>query len=595
MFSESGRYVIVFNGEIYNFQELRSQLNTNFRGHSDTEVMLAAFERWGVEDSLQRFNGMFAFALWDRRERSLCLSRDRLGEKPLYYGWLGRTFVFGSELKALRAHPAFDASIDRDALALFFRYNYVPAPYSIYKGIQKLPPGTLLRLNAAEGKSSPPPIPYWSAKTVARRGPQHTFRGSEQEAIEQLDALLADAVKIRMVADVPLGAFLSGGIDSSTIVGLMQAQSSRPVKTFSIGSFDSAYNEAVYAAEVSRHLGTDHTELYVTPEEAMAAIPELPRLYDEPFADSSQIPTYLVSKLARRNVTVSLSGDGGDEVFGGYTRYFWGQSIWNSVGRLPGFLRHVGAGAITSLSPQTWNRVCQVTGLLQPGGIRQSHPGDKLHKLAMVMKANDPETMYMDLVSVWKDALSLVVGSTALPTIVTKRDEWIVDPDIAHKMMLLDTVTYLPDDILAKLDRASMAVSLESRVPFLDHRVVEFAWQLPIGLKVRPGQGKWLLRQVLDKYVPRNLVERPKIGFGVPIHAWLRGPLREWAESFIDPARLRQEGYLNPEPVQRKWSEHLSGQHNWADAIWGVLMFQAWLENERSAEPRTNVVQHAVS
>nr|MDQ2901616.1 asparagine synthase C-terminal domain-containing protein [Acidobacteriota bacterium] len=427
-------------------------------------------------------------------------------------------------------------------------------------------------------------VPYWSARAAAEQGPKHPFEGSEREAIEQLDALLADAVKLRMVADVPLGAFLSGGIDSSTIASLMQAQSSRPVKTFSIGFHEAGYNEAVYAAAVARHLGTDHTELYVTSDEAMAVIPQLPLLYDEPFADSSQIPTYLVSKLARRDVTVSLSGDGGDEVFGGYTRYFWAKRVWNSMSRVPGFLRRPGASALTALSPGTWNRVFQrafqSAGPLLPGGLRQSHPGDKLHKLATLLNTRDPETMYLRLVSVWKDALSLVPGAHELPTVLTQRDQWLADPEIAHKMMFLDTVTYLPDDILAKVDRASMGVSLESRVPFLDHRVVEFAWRLPIGLKVRGGQGKWLLRQVLKKYVPRELVERPKIGFGVPIHAWLRGPLREWAESLIDPTRMLREGYLNPEPVQRKWREHLSGKQNCADALWGVLMFQAWLENE---------------
>ena len=592
MFSEGGRYAIVFNGEIYNFQELRSQLNANFRGHSDTEVMLAAFERWGVEQAVLRFNGMFAFALWDRQQRSLFLGRDRLGEKPLYYGWLGKSFVFGSELKALRAHPAFNAAIDPNAVAAFFRHKYVPTPNSIYKGIVKLPPGTLLCLNAKDGKSDPAPVAYWSARTAAEQGTKHRFHGSEQEAIEQLNSLLADAVKIRMVADVALGAFLSGGIDSSTVVSLMQAQSSRPVKTFSIGFHEAGYNEAVYAAIIARHLGTDHTELYVSSDEAMSVIPQLPLLYDEPFADASQIPTYLVSKLARRDVTVSLSGDGGDEVFGGYTRYFWGQRIWNSIRRVPGFLRRPGASTLTALSPEIWNRILRRVAPFLPQGFRQSHPGDKLHKLGAILKANAPETMYLELISVWKDPLSLVPGAYELPTIVTKQEEWLTDPEIAHKMMFLDTVTYLPDDILVKLDRASMGVSLESRVPFLDHRVVEFAWQLPIGLKVRPGQGKWLLRQVLDKYVPRELVERPKIGFGVPIHAWLRGPLREWAESLIEPARLRREGYLNPEPIQRKWSEHLSGRNNCEDALWSVLMFQAWMENELCTQ-RANVAQYA--
>ena len=585
MFSASGRYVVVFNGEIYNFAELRSQLPGPFRGSSDTEVMLAAFERWGIEDSLRRFNGMFAFALWDRQERCLYLGRDRLGEKPLFYGWLGKVFVFGSELKALRAHPAFAASIDRDVLALFFRHNYVPAPYAIYQGIFKLPPGTLLRLQACDWQSTPAPVAYWSARAAAEQGIQNLFSGSEQEAVEQLDSLLGDSVRLRMIADVPVGAFLSGGIDSSTIVALMQAQAMGRVKTFSIGSHDRAYNEADHAAEVARHLGTEHTELYVTAEEAMSVIPRMPFLYDEPFADSSQIPTYLVSQLARHTVTVSLSGDGGDELFGGYTRYLWGQRIWNTVGGIPGFLKQAGSSAITAASPRTWDRMFSAARPLLPRALRQSLPGDKLHKLAAIMKTDDPETMYMGLVSLRSDGLALVPGARPLPTVLTRREEWLADPDLIQKMMYLDTVTYLPDDILVKLDRASMGVSLEARTPFLDHRVLEFAWSLPLEWKVRSGQGKWLLRQVLDKYVSKAFIDRPKIGFAVPVHAWLRGPLRDWAETLIEPSRLAQEGYLDPAMVRQKWRQHLSGQHNLGEGMWGILMFQSWLEGENGREP----------
>lgn len=582
MFSASGRYVVVFNGEIYNFAELRPQLPGPFRGSSDTEVMLAAFERWGIEDSLRRFNGMFAFALWDRQERCLYLSRDRLGEKPLYYGWLGKVFVFGSELKAVRAHPAFAASIDRDVLALFFRHNYVPAPYSIYQGIYKLLPGTVLRMSSGERQVTPAPVAYWSARAAAEQGTKNPFSGSEREAVEQLDLLLADSVRLRMIADVPLGAFLSGGIDSSTIVALMQAQATGRVKTFSIGSHDRPYNEADYAAAVAQELGTEHTELYVTADEAMAVIPRMPFLYDEPFADSSQIPTYLVSQLARQKVTVSLSGDGGDEVFGGYTRYLWGQRIWNFVSSKPGFVKQAGLRAITAVSPETWNRVFSAARPILPRGLRRSLPGDKFHKLAAIMRTTDPETMYRELVSIRGDALALAPGARALPTTLSTREEWLADPDILQKMMYLDTVTYLPDDILVKLDRASMGVSLEARAPFLDHRVVEFAWSLPIEWKVRSGQGKWLLRQVLDKYVSKKLLDRPKWGFGVPIHSWLRGPLRDWAETLIEPSRLRREGYLNPEMVQQNWRQHLSQHHNWGEAMWGVLMFQSWLEGERT-------------
>ena len=583
MVSTDGRYVIVFNGEIYNFLELRCQLESlghRFRGHSDTEVMLASFSQWGLDAAITRFNGMFAFALWDRQERVLHLGRDRLGEKPLYYGSMGQTFLFGSELKALKAHPDFQTEINRDALALFLRHNCVPAPYSIYQGIYKLPPGTVLSWNGVD--SHPTPVPYWSAKEAAELGIAEPFTGSELEAVSQLDALLQDAVGLRMVADVPLGAFLSGGIDSSTVVALMQAQSSHPVKTFTIGFYEDVYNEAQYARAVAQHLGTDHTELYVTPEEALAVIPKLPILYDEPFSDASQVPTFLVSQLARAHVTVSLSGDGGDELFAGYNRYLWGRSIWQKIGWIPPILRQPAARTLTHLSPRTWNRGFDYFNALLPAKLKQSAPGYNIHKLAEILAVPDPEAMYTGLVSHWKEPEALVIGGLEPLTALSDRQCWARLSDFTQHMMYLDTVTYLPDDILVKVDRASMGVSLEARIPLLDHRVMEFAWHLPLSMKIRNGQGKWLLRQVLYKYVPQNLVDRPKAGFGIPIDSWLRGPLRDWAEALLDEGRLLEEGFFNPQPIRQKWAEHLSGDRDWQYYLWDVLMFQAWLDESET-------------
>lgn len=579
MVSADGRYVIVFNGEVYNFLELRRQLESQghkFRGHSDTEVMLASFSQWGLDEAIKRFNGMFAFALWDVRERVLHLGRDRLGEKPLYYGWIGQTFLFGSELKALKAHPNFQTEINRDALALFLRYNYVPAPYSIYKGIYKLPPGTVITWNGVNTHATP--LPYWSIKETAELGIANPFPGSELEAVAQLDALLKDAVGLRMIADVPLGAFLSGGVDSSTVVALMQAQSSQPVKTFTIGFDEDAYNEAHHAQAVAKHLGTDHTELYVTPKEALEVIPKLPMLYDEPFSDCSQVPTFLVSQLARRHVTVSLSGDGGDELFAGYNRYFLGRSIWQTIGRIPPILRHTAARTLTSLSPENWDRGFANFNTLLPLKLRQYSSGDKLHRLAEILTISNPEAMYTSLVSHWKDPKKLVVGSSEPLTALNTSDIWTQLPDLTERMMYQDIMTYLPDDILVKLDRATMGVSLEGRIPLLDHRVVEFAWRVPLAMKIRNGQSKWLLRQVLYKYVPKELIERPKMGFGIPIDSWLRGPLRDWAEGLLDETRLRKEGFFYPQPIRQKWIEHLSGDRNWQYYLWDVLMFQAWLD-----------------
>ncbi len=582
MISPSGRFVIAFNGEIYNHLDLRKELAMHaWRGHSDTETLLASFDAWGVASAVKRAIGMFAFAVWDKTNLTLTLARDRLGEKPLYYGWHGETFLFGSELKALKLHPTFHAEIDRNALALFMRHNYIPAPYSIYHGIHKLLPGSLLTISQQNRSSQPQR--YWDLRQVVAAGLAQPFSGSPDDAVDALDNLLRDAVAKQMVADVPLGAFLSGGIDSSTIVALMQAQSSRSVKTFTIGFLEERYNEAEQAKAVARHLGTDHTELYVTPQQALDVIPRLPTLYDEPFSDSSQIPTFMVSQMTKQHVTVSLSGDAGDELFGGYNRYVLGQRLWEKVSRLPVSLRTALARMITGVSPEGWNRLLGPIQTLLPMGLAQANIGDKLHKGSGVMMAATPTDLYYMLVSHWHQPANLVLGATEPTTVLTTLELQPQTDQFVHQMMALDMLTYLPDDILTKVDRAAMGVSLETRVPLLDHRVVEFSWGLPLGYKVRDGVGKWPLRQVLNKYVPKKLIERPKMGFGIPIDNWLRGPLKEWAESLLNESRLKQEGFFNPGPIRQKWAEHISGKRNWQYHLWDVLMFQAWHEHWISA------------
>jgi asparagine synthase (glutamine-hydrolysing) len=578
MVSACGRYVVAFNGEIYNHRELRGDLrDSSWRGHSDTETLLAAVAHWGVEGALERFVGMFVFALWDRQERALHLARDRFGEKPLYYGRMGNAFLFGSELKALRRHPAWRGEIDRNTLALYLRHNHIPAPYSIYRGISKLPPGALLSLGV-ETWGEAVPRPWWTARAQAESGMVHPFSGSEGEAIERLDGLLRAAIRGQMAADVPLGAFLSGGVDSSLVVALMQAQTERPVKTFTIGFSEAQYNEAHHARAVARHLGTDHTELLVTPDQARAVIPRLPEMYDEPFADSSQIPTFLMAQLARSHVAVSLSGDGGDELFGGYNRYLWADAIWRKVRWLPGLGRRALGALLTALPPRAWDGLFR----LLPPALRQQTPGDKLHKLAEILAADSPEQLYLNLVSQWKMPAAVVLGSREPLTALTDPAQRVALPDFISRMMLLDAVSYLPGDILVKLDRAAMAVSLETRVPMLDHRVAEFAWSLPLAMKIRDGQGKWPLRQLLYRYVPETLIERPKMGFGVPVGAWLRGPLINWAEDLLDESRLREEGFFDPAQVRRKWQVHLSGRRNEQHALWNVLMFQEWLAAQKN-------------
>jgi asparagine synthase (glutamine-hydrolysing) len=582
MSSASGRYVIVFNGEIYNHLNLRGELEQssrtlNWRGHSDTETLLAGFYAWGIEGTLLKSVGMFAFAVWDKQTHTLTLARDRLGEKPLYYGWQGDTFLFGSELKALKAHPAFDAEIDRDALAAFMRYSYIPAPQSIYQGIHKLLPGTLLNVRAGKRNGSKP-VPYWSLLGVARQGLQSQFTSSDAEALQGLEARLSEAVALQQISDVPIGAFLSGGIDSSTIVALMQSQSIRPIHTFTIGFDDLHYNEAVHARAVARHLRTEHTELYVTSEDALEVIPKLPMLYDEPFGDSSQIPTYLVSQLAQRSVTVSLSGDAGDELFGGYNRYAWTRKLL----KVPVKLRRTLACLLTALSPAQWDRIYSAMQPMLLSSLRVRMPGDKAHKLSQVLAVDSDAAIYQRLVSTWAYPDAVVLGCRGLINLSQAWDELTDFDTPEHRMMALDALTYLPDDILCKVDRAAMGVSLETRVPFLDHRVVEYAWRLPLHMKIRNGQGKWILRQLLYKYVPKKLIDRPKMGFGVPIDAWLRGPLREWAENLLNESRLRQEGYFNSTAIRQKWLEHISGKRNWQYQLWNVLMFQAWLESQDS-------------
>jgi asparagine synthase (glutamine-hydrolysing) len=592
MASASGRYVIVFNGEIYNFSDLRRELEARgnrFRGHSDTEVALASFERWGVVQAVTRFNGMFAMAVWDQVDRVLHLVRDRIGKKPLYYGHLEHTFLFGSELKALRRHPAFAGEVDRDALALYLRFGYVPSPHSIYQGISKLPPGCILSFSP-DLQRSPIVSQYWSIHEVAERGILEPLDIPIDEAVSQLETLLRDAVRLRMVADVPLGAFLSGGGDSSLVVAMMQSLSSRPVKTFCIGFRESGFDEAAHASIVARHLGTDHSELYVTAREALDTIPSLPVLYDEPFADSSQIPTYLVSQLARRDVTVSLSGDGGDELFGGYGRYVRAAQLWRDFARFPRRLRSAAATAL-----QMTRRPAKSLALASSGPIDRTLPsrrsrqrdvrhlsfGQKLDRITDLLPSDTFQDLYMDLISHWTHPARLVIGATNRSHCVEDQSEAAGRADLMQRMMLLDTATYLPDDILVKVDRATMGVGLEARAPLLDHRLVEFAWRLPTSMKFREGETKWLLRQLLDQYIPPSISRRPKMGFDVPLADWLRGPLRDWAESHVDEQQLNGQGFFNTVLIRQKWREHLSGSRNWQQPLWCVLMFQCWFSEQQ--------------
>ncbi|HXX69674.1 MAG TPA: asparagine synthase (glutamine-hydrolyzing) [Polyangiaceae bacterium] len=597
MVSSSRRYVVAFNGEIYNYRVLRDELSKGggvFRGHSDTEVLLEAVEQWGIRVALERFNGMFALALWDASERALYLARDRFGEKPLYYGLFGGVLLFASELKAFRVHRSFEGRVDRGSLAQFLRYGYVPAPRTIFEGARKVPAASFVRI-ASRDTVDREPTPYWSLVDVACEARRRPFRGSDEDAIHDLDMRLRESIKLRMISDVPLGAFLSGGIDSSTVVSLMQAQSERAVQTFSIGFREEAYNEARWAKAIAEHLGTQHTELYVTPSEARDVIPRLPSMYDEPFADSSQIPTFLVSQLARRSVTVALSGDGGDELFGGYVRYFWAQALWRPLSVLPLPARAWVASALRHLRPADVDRIIGALEPVLPQRLRQRTPGEKLQKVVGLLSAKKEDDVYFHLVSIWREPEKLVHASE--PKHALLQGEPLPLPDFTDRMMCADAVTYLPDDILVKLDRAAMAVSLEGRVPLLDPAVAAFAWSLPRRLKIRQGKGKWILREVLAKYVPRALFERPKAGFGVPVGAWIRGPLREWAEEQLSESRLRREGYLDSAPVREKWAAHLEGRTDAMFHLWAILMFESWLDAwqqpTRQAEPGPSPAQWA--
>ena len=593
MQSMSGRSIIVFNGEVYNHLDLRCRLETwspnalSWRGHSDTETLLAAIECWGLEEALQAAIGMFAFALWDRENRTLYLARDRMGEKPLYYGWQNGAFLFGSELKALAAHPAFAGEIDRDVLTLLLRNDYIPSPWSIYTGVRKLPAGTYVKVAAGVARERadelPEPRPYWSLPNVVTAGQTRPFEGTPEDAVDALHDVLLGAVRQQMVADVPLGAFLSGGIDSSTIVALMQAQSSRPVRTFTIGFDEPSHNEAGYAKAVADHLGTEHTDLYVSARDALDVVPRLPALFDEPFADSSQIPTLLVAGMARRHVTVALSGDGGDELFGGYGHYLRTPWIWRILSNVPRPLCRLGARVIETVFPQGPDRFPACVLRRTPMRHGWLAAKAKARKLARLMDCRRPEQLYVRQISRWLNPATVTVvrGASEPATILTEPASWPDAPEFSCRLMAVDALSYLPEDILVKVDRAAMGVSLETRAPFLDHRVVEFAWRLPLSVKIRNGRQKWGLRRVLYKYVPKRLVERPKAGFSVPLAAWLRGPLRDWAEALLDQRRLQTEGFFDPKPIQQKWNEHLSGYNQWDSHLWSVLMFQAWLEHDR--------------
>ena len=576
MLSPSGRYVITFNGEIYNHVELRQEVDSrspsviSWRGGSDTETLVAAIECFGLRSALQLSVGMFAFALWDRQDRTLFLARDRMGEKPLYFGWQNGVFLFGSELKALEAHPAFEREVDREALVLFLRHNYVPSPWSIYRGIKKLEPGAYAKVAVAVTPARVGMLPethcYWSLRDAIATGEERPLEGNAEEAVEAVYDVLAHAVAQQIGADVPLGAFLSGGIDSSTIVALMQAQSSHAVKTFTIGFDDGRYNEAVHARAVAKHLETDHTELYVSAQDALDVIPRLPALYDEPFSDASQIPTSLVAEMTRRHVTVALSGDGGDELFGGYTRYLRMRDLCNILSPVPTPVRRGVAHAIASV-PAHWGSGSGVF--------------NKARKLAEIIDFETEEQLYLGFISHWRSPALIVRHALEPVTCISDPWMWPKTPVLENRLMAIDALTYLPDDILVKVDRAAMGVSLETRAPFLDHRVVELAWRLPLSVKIRRRQSKWALRQVLYRHVPKELVERPKMGFGVPLAAWLKGPLKDWAESLLDERRLRDDGFFCPGPIRDRWAQHVAGQRQWDRCLWDILMFNAWFDRRQ--------------
>ena len=576
MHSSSGNYVIIFNGEIYNHKSLRSELESinqrNWLGHSDTETLLAAIEEWGLKKTLVKAKGMFAIALWDKSSNKLSLACDRIGEKPLYYGWVNNQFVFSSELKSMKVFPEFNNVIDRKSLALFLRFNSIPAPYSIYKDIFKLEPGQIVEINSHSNKLEK--YKFWSLEEVYKNGSENKFRGSSIQAINQLENILSEAVSSQMQSDVPLGAFLSGGIDSSTIVALMQSYSNSQVNTFTIGFNSKEFDESKHAEMVSNHLGTYHFNKLVTEKDALDVIPNLPDIYDEPFADSSQIPTYLVSKFAKEKVTVALSGDGGDELFGGYNRYIFSQKMFKNITKTPNSIKKLMSKMMFSLSEENWNFI--LGGLMRN---RHSNIGHKIHKTANIVSSKSINDLHFKLISQIQNPSDWLKDSNEYESVFNDNEDRFKEQDSVEIMMAYDLISYLPTDILTKVDRAAMSVSLETRVPFLDPNVIQFAASIPMEFKIRNGVTKWLLREVLYKHVPKDLIERPKMGFAVPLAEWLRGPLRDWAESLLDEKRLHQEGFFNVEFVRDKWSEHISGRRNWSHQLWNVLMFQAWLEN----------------
>ncbi|MBD1109348.1 asparagine synthase (glutamine-hydrolyzing) [Pelagibacterales bacterium SAG-MED50] len=589
MQSHSDQFIMTYNGEIYNHLEIRNELeksnaSINWRGTSDTETLLQAIEFWGIEITLQKIVGMFAFAVWDKKNRCLTLARDRMGEKPIYFGWQGKgdnkAFLFGSELKALKVHPVFNREISRDVIALQLHHNCIPAPYSIYKDIYKLLPAHFLQLKENDLREGllPNSKPYWSLNDVAVSGASNLLPNNISNIKDGLENILKKTVKQQMISDVPLGAFLSGGIDSSTIVALMQSQSSQPIKTFTIGFHEQTYNEAKYAKDVAKYLGTDHTEFYVSDKQALEVIPKLSNIYDEPFSDSSQIPTFLVSQLAKQNVKVSLSGDGGDELFCGYNRYTMSKNWWNKLAMIPLPIRIFLSDRITNISPNSWNKLLKI--FLRSNYL--GNLGDLMYKFSRVLRCETLDNAYLKLTSHFDDPTKIVLKSRKKETRLSNYNSELEQFDNQQKMMIFDALTYLPDDILVKVDRASMANSLEIRTPFLDHRVVEYSWKIPQSLKFKDSKGKWILRQILNKYVPKKIIERPKMGFGVPIDTWLRGELRDWAESLLNETRLKNDGYFDHKHIKKIWNEHLSKKKNWQYHLWDILMFQSWLDKEKS-------------
>jgi len=580
MVSEDGQSVLVFNGEIYNHLELRRELGGEgdrraWRGHSDTETLLRAFGRWGIERTVKKCRGMFAFAYWDERDKTLTLGRDRLGEKPLYYGVQDDLFYFASDLAALCAHPRFRRKIDHEAIGLYLFAGYIPAPFSIYRGIKKLPAGALLSLRSAD-RNPVGPAPFWSLAETAAHGRAHPFRGSEDEAVDHINRLISSSVQGQMLSDVPLGAFLSGGTDSSLVTAHLQRQSSRPVLTFTIGFQESSHDESSQARAVAEVLGTSHHEHYLSSRQALEMIPELPGIYAEPFSDPSQLPTVLLSQFARKSVTVSLSGDGGDELFCGYSRYH----NLARLERIPSLARSAMSFALTTLSPQGWEAVFSGLGRIFPSLHLIHHAGDKIHKAANILKAGSLEGMYGEFLSRSADGVPRrdAMGNFLEP--LARSGHSLSDP--YSRLMAFDALTYLPDDVLCKVDRAAMSVSLETRIPLLDHELVAFAWTLPVSMNLRNGGGKWLLRKALRKFLPQELVDGPKRGFAVPIGDWLRGPLRPWAEDLLNERTLEASQLFDQVPIRAKWREHVAGTRNWHYQLWTILMLQGWLRATKS-------------